>query len=301
MKNSFKVLLAIALMLALGAVSVAYAEDLTGSTTDNGRGKAQDKFDKLKDLRERKIDVKENILEVRTRQAEEKNLRASTTGAIKNATTSAARKQLAKTMRVDAFKIRQTALVRNLRKVISTLESISVRLDARIDKATAAGRTMDEAEGLLATANIKIADAKKAVDAFANLQSTTSTTTTATTTSSTTTPPTGEVDLDKPRKLAETAIKAVAEARDALKDVVRSVAHNMGLGGGNDNATTTPPTATTTEQTSTTTPPTATTTNPVATTTDPTSTTTPPTSTTTPPTATTTDPTATTTATTTTP
>jgi hypothetical protein len=218
---------------------------------DSDDDKKNRRMDSIRDLRERASSTKNSTT---TRQ----NL--------------AERTQKSKTMKMEAFKIRQTALVRQLRISIGVLESIEARLAQRIEIAESRGRNMDEAKERLEEAGEAIDNAKMEIEEFASWTHSTST---ASTTNATST----DIDLEKPRGVAEDAIEAVKEAKDLLKEVIRLIAHNMGLGqGGNDdededddNATST---ATTTNSTATTTNNTATTTNNTATTTDSTSTTT---------------------------
>lgn len=157
------------------------------------------------------------------------------------------RKEVVKRMQKGAFEVRKSALVKQLNMALENLANIRDRIEARISQVEsgemASARSMTEAKAALVVADDKLAKAKIAVDLFASTEYT-SGTSTATTTASTTV----EVNLDKPRQMGDAAIKAVKDARDALKKVVQAIAKNMGVGRNNVNATTTV-TATTTATT----------------------------------------------------
>ncbi len=133
------------------------------------------------------------------------------------------RKEIRKKSRLDAFKIRQTAMVRQLSLSISNLEQIAGRVADRISKAETSGRDMTQAKNLLTVAREKIAEAKIAVQSVKDYVPPT---VTATTTSDAFV----SVDLVKPREVGAEAIKAVKEAKESLVAVVRAIAHAMGLG-----------------------------------------------------------------------
>lgn len=139
---------------------------------------------------------------------------------------------------LDAFKNRQEALVKQLNLSVSNLEQIIGRVSDRIDKVAATGRDMTEAKQLLTVANDKLAIAKSTVQAVADYMPP-SMGTASTTASSTDL----IVNLEKPREIGAKAIEAVKATREAITEVVKAIAHAMGLNLGN--ATTT---ASTTEQ-----------------------------------------------------
>lgn len=193
--------------------------------------------DRREDRREDRKDLRASTTMMR------KDLRASTTEMFKKFKDD--RKEIIEKMRKDAFEIRKGALVEHLNFALENLLNIRGRINERITKAESEGRTMTEAKAQLVIADKKLADAKIAVDALAALNISTGNTSAAAEASTT-----AEIELAKPREVGDAAIKAVKDARDALKKVVDAIAKNMGRGKGN--ATTTPPTATTTASTTTT-------------------------------------------------
>lgn len=165
----------------------------------------------------------EERAEIRKEKIEDaKDIRAERREEAKLATTTAARREAMMKTRMDVFKVRQNALVRQLNLSISNLEQIAGRIEARIAKAEESGRDMTQAKRLLEVANGKINLAKDAMQQVLNYVPST----VATTTSS----GSGDVELEKPRKIGADAIEAVKDARKALADVVRAIAHAMGLG-----------------------------------------------------------------------
>lgn len=126
-----------------------------------------------------------------------------------------ARQDIMKKMKQDVFELRKKALVNQLTTSLENMANIRLRISERITKLESEGKNMTEAKAALATADDKIAKAKVAVNAFAALNVTVGSTGSA---SSTT-----EVELTKPRQLGDAAIKAVKDARDALKLVIKFI------------------------------------------------------------------------------
>ncbi len=126
-----------------------------------------------------------------------------------------AREDIMKKMKQDVFELRKKALVNQLTISLENIANIRLRLSERITRLESEGKNMTEAKAALATADDKIAKAKVAVNAFAALNVTVGSTGSA---SSTT-----EVELTKPRQLGDAAIKAVKDARDALKLVIKFI------------------------------------------------------------------------------
>lgn len=150
------------------------------------------------------------------------------------------RREDRKELRADIFKLRQENIVRQLTRALDNLKQVRTRIDARITKSEQAGRNMTDAKALLVTADAKIAAAVSAINSVATFVPPVATSTATSTASST--PGNGEMaDLQKPRIIADGAIGAIKDAKDALNDVVVSIAHSMGLKLGNDgkNATST--------------------------------------------------------------
>lgn len=133
-------------------------------------------------------------------------------------------------MKKDTFQVRKDALVKQLNIAIDNLTNIAARIAERITKAESSGRNMTTAKADLVIAQDKIVKAKAAITLLASFTPTTASSTGTTTV---------EVDIKKPREIGDAAIKAVKEARDALKKVVQDIAHNMGLG--SKTGTSTPP------------------------------------------------------------
>ena len=140
---------------------------------------------------------------------ERKEIRLSNKEAMENFKT--ARKDALKKMKTDEFKTRANALVKQLNISIENLTNSRTRINEIITKQEASGKVLTDAKAALAVADTKIAAAKTAVEALAAL--------TATSEASTST----ETDLAKPRQTGDAAIKAVKDARDSLKEVVKLI------------------------------------------------------------------------------
>jgi hypothetical protein len=232
-----------------------------GMLSTTTRRDMQDDHGRLEDMRMRGIGS--------TTRAETKDMRYENREKIgdmrddakmrmRNASSSDERKEIRTNLRKDMFKAHQGRLTAQLGLALENLKQIRTRISARIDKAEASGRTMTDAKALLVIADAKIAIAATEI---ANLSSfvppvaTSSLTSAADDASS-------EVELEKPRRIADTAIKALKDARKALVDVMIAVAKNMGIRCNAEgeslrcqsNATTTPPTNTPPVDTATTTP-----------------------------------------------
>lgn len=193
---------------------------------------------------ERKELMKERA-EIREERKEDmRDLRVETRERLKQATGTDERREIRRDMRKDTFQIRKEALVKQIGISIENLKQIRERISSRIEKAAAAGRDMTAAKTALATADTKI---KAAIDAFEAFKSYTPLTPSTGTT-------TEQIDLAKPRQIADAALKAVKSAHEALVATVRAIAHAMGLGNTGPAATSTPPTAPATTTATTTTP-----------------------------------------------
>lgn len=182
-------------------------------------------------IRDMRKDTREDIRDMRA------DVRASTTLMMREF--KGERKEMMQKMQLRVFEMRKNNLVRELTNAISNLTNIRARISERITRAETNGRNMTDAKAKLVIADGKLATAQTAVDAFASFNY-------ASSTVSVTASSSAEVDLERPRKVGDDAIKAVKAARDAFKDVVSAIAHGMGLGSGSNNTATT--TATTTVQ-----------------------------------------------------
>lgn len=182
--------------------------------------------DRREDRREDRKDFRASTTIMR------KELRASTTEMFKKFKDD--RKDIMEKMRKDAFEIRKGALVEHLNFALENLGNIRERINERIVKLDAEGKNTSSAEAKLSIADTKIASAKVSIDALAALDGD-SVNTTATSTA--------EVELTKPRQVGDAAIKAVKDARDALKEVIQEIVKLVGKGR-SMNATTTASTTT---------------------------------------------------------
>jgi hypothetical protein len=213
----------LALVLGLSAAPAAQAQeasanaeiDISSQRPASIRTNIETRVELNKDTRnnllERKLEVRNEV------KAEE---RASTTILFKR--TAEMRGVIAVKMEARAFEIRKNALARQLTISLNNIENIAARIDSRIEKAEAEGRTMTDAKALIVIADEKLVKAKADVAAFIALTPVVSTTTATAST-------TAEADLTKPRALGDTAIKSVKEARDAYQKVVVAIAQSMGL------------------------------------------------------------------------
>lgn len=182
-----------------------------------------------KDIRNNKIERREDVKDIRAsttemlkkareeRREDIKDIRASTTEMFKKAKEE--KREIVKNMRVDVFQIRKNALEKELTKTLEYLTLVREKILARITQAESNGRIMTEAKNALSIADDKLAKAKIAVELFKNTVFVPQTNTTSTST---------QLNLDKPRKLGDDAIKAVKEARDSLKKVVTTIAGLLG-------------------------------------------------------------------------
>ncbi|MEI6396521.1 MAG: hypothetical protein WCO48_00365 [Candidatus Taylorbacteria bacterium] len=130
-----------------------------------------------------------------------------------------------KELRVDIFKLQQNNITRQLERSLENLKQVSSRISARITKAEQSGKTMTSAKALLVIAEEKMTAAETAVALFVAYSPTASSTIASTSTAATST----NIQLDKPRQVASTAITAIKSAKDALNAVVVSIAQDMGI------------------------------------------------------------------------
>jgi len=129
--------------------------------------------------------------------------------------------QARKAMMFDMFKIRKALVTKQLHVALTNLNNIRTRINSRIQKEQSAGKDMAKAIALLATADAKIkiaSDAVAALDAYTPSAQASSTASTSV-----------AINLDAARQLADTAQKDIHEAQRSLNDVVRAIAHAMGV------------------------------------------------------------------------
>lgn len=125
-------------------------------------------------------------------------------------------------MRYNIFEIRKETIVKQLDRALDNLNSVRTRMGARIQNLQSSGRKVNDTLKLLAVADVKLQIAKNSVDAVANIQATSTLDTTSTSSIAAT------IDLSKPRRIVEQAIRSINDARRALGDVVISIAKDMG-------------------------------------------------------------------------
>lgn len=145
-------------------------------------------------------------------------LMSSTTRPIMGSTTkrimAGEKRELKMTAKKEAALTIKTALVERLTKALNELTLVKTNLSTYIDKQVAAGKSVGNAKTLLATANTKIETARKAIAAVVawkpDVKAASST----------------EISLTKPRETANTAIKAVNDARQAIHAVINELRSN---------------------------------------------------------------------------
>lgn len=122
------------------------------------------------------------------------------------------KKEIQKTAKIAEFKVRKDALVGQLNITLENLSNSRGRINEIIIKLEGEGKVMTEARASLVIADDKLAKAKIAVKALETL-------TAPIANGAAVDSATAEVDLSKPRQVGDAAIKAVKDARDALKKV----------------------------------------------------------------------------------
>lgn len=188
-------------------------KEMRASTTEKIKEMRASTTDRIKEIREERKDIREDIRE--ERKEDRKELRASTTAAFKALKNE--RGEMVKKMQSNAYEMRKVALLKELNATLNNLVNVRAKIQERMTMLEGKGRDMTKAKADLVIADDKISKAKTAIEAFASLPTPTS----ATIANGTTTQ---EVNLEKPRKTGDDAIKAVKSARDALKVVLKSIA-----------------------------------------------------------------------------
>jgi uncharacterized protein (DUF342 family) len=209
--NKFAITMAVcAITLSTGILIVSAEESDLPNRNRTATTSIKDRFEK-NDVRntmaERREDLKEN--------------RASSTMMFKEIKNQKKEKVLK--MKANIFEIRKNALQKELSNSLNSILRIRNQIAERIvryENSTTSMKTrnMTEAKASLVIADGKISKAKTALELFTNTKFTLATTTASTTL---------DMDLNKPRKIGDEAIKAMKEARDSLKDVVQAIAHEM--------------------------------------------------------------------------
>lgn len=143
-------------------------------------------------------------------------------------------RKMSTSTQLEMFAKLQTNLIDQLTHTLNSLKDLRAKIADRIDKAEQVGRTMAEARASLVIADAKITAAETAI-ASVSSYTPPAITAKATFNASTT------ITLDRPRQIGQGAIDALKTVKEALADVVRAMAHDMGLKTGQDNATSTNP------------------------------------------------------------
>lgn len=226
--------------LSLGILAVKAEEGSTSTKPPIGQlkakiEKAENQFEKNREVRNIRLEDKRSLQAstsmIRKEAREDiRDIRASSTMMFKMKKEE--KREIKKEMKIDVFEIRKNALVKELTMTLENLSRLRTRTVEFMTKAEVSGRDMTKAKAQLVIADEKLAKAKLAVDAFKAIQNPIPNTASTT----------ANINLDKPRKVGDDAIKAVKDARDALKKVVESVAQYMGKGDDKRPATSTPPT-----------------------------------------------------------
>ncbi len=194
----------------IGSSTRPFPDMKDASNTPDGRefrGPGDDKTFRDERASSTRSDRREQIQDIRQQGRED----------MRNASSSQDRKDIRKEIRKDEFAVRKEALSKQLDIAIQNLKQIRERVNSRITKSEQDGRDMNQAKSLLVVADTKIATAEQALATFKAYTPTASSTATTT------------VEMVRPREIADAAIKANKAAHDALVDVVRAIAHAMGL------------------------------------------------------------------------
>jgi chromosome segregation ATPase len=202
---------------------------------DEVRSDIRDARNDIKDVRKEINDDRRDIRASTTARIKElnddrKDFRASTTARrqeVRASTTLAfkalkdERGELIRKMKTREFEMRKNALVAELNLSLKNLVNIRARISDRITMIETQGMNVTEAKANLLVADDKLAKARVAVDLFAS----TNVTPVVSTPTTSPSPATGEaeVNLDNPRKIGNDAIKAVKDARDALRKTLNSI------------------------------------------------------------------------------
>lgn len=249
--------------VSVGATSTTPQPPLPKGMRDRLRDGAEDKIENLKNNQETRKNVlleqeklTQNRLEVR---GEKKDLnddsrdgilrngsstevrgdirdaREDGRGEMRNASSSDDRKEIRVEMKHEIFKVKFDSVLRQLNLAMDNIKQIRERILSRIVKSEESGRDMSAARSTLAIADVKFVIAQNAIANLASFTPASKTDSVASTTSDNASSTTPGVRLDRPRQLGDTAIKAVKDAKEALVEVVKMIAKDMGLKSGDKN------------------------------------------------------------------
>ena len=217
MKKTLKIIVLLVIIVACVFVIYRQVNAETPTSTDSSQTNVTNTIkEKLRANAPVKEKIKNNIEEKSELRNKLMAERASTT---------IERRNNVQNMKIQAFKIRHSTLIRQIRLSFKNLEQVTSRIVARIEKAETSGRDMTKAKGALLIAREKLSLAEQAIKNLSNYEPVLVSNTNKASNEDT-------VDLVKPRQIADEAIIAIKVARDALIDVVREIAHSMGLGTG---------------------------------------------------------------------
>jgi len=170
-------------------------------------------------IKDKKAELKDNRMMLKnnasTSPLMKREIRASSTELFKKFKDE--KREIKNTAKVNEFKIRKDALVKQLTITLDNLTNIKGRISERISTLEGEGKDMANAKSALAVAEEKLAKARTAVDALAKYVPVNSN-------GAAVESATADVELAKPRQIGDEAIKAVKEARDAFKEVVKYIA-----------------------------------------------------------------------------
>ncbi len=168
--------------------------------------------DKRAELKDNRMMLKDNAS---TSPMMKREIRASSTELFKKFKDE--KREIKNTSKVNEFKIRKDALVKQLTLTLDNLTNIKGRISERISVLEGEGKDMTDAKSALTVAEGKLAVARTAVDALAKYVPVNSN-------GAAVESATADVELAKPRQIGDEAIKAVKDARDAFKEVVKYIA-----------------------------------------------------------------------------
>ena len=233
-----------ALAIITVAPTVIFAENNISSSSPkaklravvhNVEQKVEQKVEtKLQNVKANK-DIRNTAVEARigiatSTRAEVRDIRVNTKQDLKAASTTTQKHEIRMEMRKDVFSAQLNKMINQVTLSLNNLKQIRTRVEARIEKATQAGRNMSKAKDLLVTADAKILSAEQTINSLKSLGASTSTVSTTAT---------SIIKLERPRQMGADAIKAVNEVRKALNTVIIAIAHDMGLKLGNATTTAT--------------------------------------------------------------
>lgn len=220
MKKTINISIIVLILSFVISTGLTNAQITNTSTTSNRTNRIENRIER-KDVRNEKIeDMKEKIAE---KKEQIKENRASTTAMFKNIKNE--KREVLKKMKIREFEIRKNALLKELNIAIRNLNSLNTKINERITNLDNQGKNTSEIKISLSIAKEKFEIAKTAVATLSSYSYASSTNASST-----------DIDLERPRKIGDEAIKAIKTARDEFKKVIVLIAKLQG-----NNATSTLP------------------------------------------------------------